>query len=66
MDLLEFCEQKRLPYGDVYRTPDWLDPQRTSVWADTIHPTNDGSIVVVHAAVLLRELGATDNPYVHG
>lgn len=67
-DLLEFCEQKRLPYGDVYRTLDWLDPQRTSVWADTIHPTNDGSIVVVHALrYLLRELGATDNPYyVHG
>lgn len=67
-DLLEFCRQERLPYGDVYRTLDLLDPQRTSVWADTIHPTNDGSIVAVHALrYLLSELGATDNPYyVHG
>lgn len=63
-DLLEFCEQERLPYGDVYRTLDLLDPQRTSVWADTIHPTNDGSIVAVHALrYLLSELGATANPY---
>ena len=67
-DLLEFCQAEKLPYGDVYRTLDLLDPQRTSVWADTIHPTNDGSILAVHAVrYLLKEMGALDNPYyVHG
>jgi len=67
-DLLEFCQAEQLPYGDVYRTLDLLDPQRTSVWADTIHPTNDGSILAVHAVrYLLRQMGALDNPYyVHG
>ena len=67
-DLLEFCLEEKLPYGDVYRTLDLLDPQRTSVWADTIHPTNDGSIIAVHALrYLLRQMGATGNPYsVHG
>ncbi len=67
-DLLEFCQAEKLPYGDVYRTLDWLDPQRVSVWADTIHPTNDGSILAVHALrYLLKEMGATGNPYyVHG
>jgi len=67
-DLLEFCTEQKLPYGDVYRTLDLLDPQRTSVWADTIHPTNDGSIIAVHALrYLLRQMGATGNPYsVHG
>ncbi len=63
-DLLEFCLAEKLPYGDVYRTLDLLDPQRTSVWADTIHPTNDGSIIAVHALrYLLDELGASGNPY---
>jgi hypothetical protein len=67
-DLLEFCTAEKLPYGDVYRTLDWLDPQRTSVWADTIHPTNDGSLLAVQAVrYLLRQMGALDNPYyVHG
>ncbi|MBU0608347.1 MAG: SGNH/GDSL hydrolase family protein [Armatimonadetes bacterium] len=63
-DLLEFCQAEKLPYGDVYRMLDWLDPQRTSVWADTIHPTNDGSILAIHALRhLLKEMGATGNPY---
>jgi hypothetical protein len=63
-DLEEFCQENKLPFGDVYRTLDLLDPQRTSVWADTIHPTNDGSIIAVHALrYLLKEMGALDNPY---
>lgn len=67
-DLEEFCREQKLPYGDVYRALDLLDPQRTSVWADTIHPSNDGSIIPIHALRhLLKEIGALDNPYyVHG
>jgi hypothetical protein len=67
-DLLEFCTQEKLPYGDVYQTLDLLDAQRTSVWADTIHPTNDGSVLIVHALrSLLTQMGAMGNPYhVHG
>lgn len=67
-DLEEFCREQKLPYGDVFRTLDLLDPQRTCVWADTIHPTNDGSIIPIHALrYLLKETGALDNPYyVHG
>ncbi len=67
-DLLEFCTERNLPYADVFRTLERLDQQRTSVWADTIHPTDDGSLLVVHALrFLLGEMGALGNPYsVHG
>ncbi|NUQ01116.1 MAG: SGNH/GDSL hydrolase family protein, partial [Armatimonadetes bacterium] len=48
-DLQEYCAAEQLPYGDVFRTLELLDAPRTCVWADTIHPTNDGSIIAVQA-----------------
>jgi len=63
-DLQEFCQQEKLPFGDVFRTLELLDAQHTAEWADTIHPTTDGSVVIVHALrYILKELGATGNPY---
>lgn len=57
-DTSEFCAAEGIPFGDVFGTLMLLDDQRTSVWADTVHPTNDGSQFAVQAVrYLLSQLG---------
>lgn len=67
-DMSEFCAAEGIPFGDVFSTLMLLDDQRTSVWRDTVHPTNDGSLFAVQAVrYLLRELGVGRRGYAfHG
>jgi len=63
-DLAGFCREKKIPFGDVFGALMALDVQATSVWADTVHPTTDGSMAVLNALRhIMGELGLAANPY---
>ena len=63
-DLAAFCSEKRIPFGDVFRTMMMLDEQCTGTWVDTVHPTTDGSIAALSALrTIFRGLGVAANPY---
>jgi len=63
-DMTEFCVERKLPLGDVFSTMMALDEQCTGTWADTVHPTTDGSIAALTALrSIFRDLGVAANPY---
>ena len=63
-DLAEFCAERKLPFGDVFSTMMQLDEQCTGTWADTVHPTTDGSIAALSALrSIFQDLGVAANPY---
>jgi len=64
LDLIEFSKENSIPFGNVFGTMMVLDDQCTCIWADTVHPTTDGSIAAVKALrKIFRELGLDANPY---
>ena len=63
-DLAAFCSEKRIPFGDVFSAMMLLDEQCTGTWADTVHPTTDGSIAALSALrTIFHGLGVAANPY---
>lgn len=63
-DLCDFCAIQKIPFGDVFHNLMLLDEQCTSVWADTVHPTTDGSTSIMTAVrSLFADLGIAGNPF---
>ena len=63
-DMAAFCRDRQQLFGDVFRTLMTLDEQATSVWADTVHPTTDGSTAALSALrAIFRGLGVAQNPH---
>ncbi len=57
-DLEQYCREHSVPYADVFTALMQLDEHCISVWADTVHPTTDGSAPIVQAILhIFRKLG---------
>ncbi|NSW58274.1 MAG: SGNH/GDSL hydrolase family protein [Armatimonadetes bacterium] len=62
-DLAQYCREHSIPYADIFTALMQLDEHCVSVWADTVHPTTDGSAPIVQAILhILRELGIAIPP----
>ena len=63
-DLLACSAELDVPYADIFSSLMLLDQHCTATWVDTVHPTSDGSTLML---VALREifdhLGLSGNPY---
>lgn len=63
-DLLACSTELGVPYGDIFHSLMLLDEQCTATWVDTVHPTTDGStLVLVALRRIFDHLGLSDNPY---
>jgi len=63
-DLLACSEQLGVPYGDIFHSLMLLDEHCTATWVDTVHPTTDGStLILVALRRIFAHLGLSGNPY---
>jgi len=63
-DLLACSAQFDVPYADIFHSLMLLDEQCTATWVDTVHPTSDGStLMLVAMRRIFDHLGLSGNPY---
>ncbi len=63
-DLLACSVQFGVPYADIFHSLMLLDEPCTATWVDTVHPTSDGStLMLVALRRIFDRLDLADNPY---